>query len=109
MQLNISRKRQLQNPKFILVYIIVIELHMYTISHVVNYIPCNSCNLFDSTHAHRNTLSCNMLQMIIATQKPSCNASLQITPFFHSVFIRNVIGRCMAKLCYVCGGTKYMC
>jgi hypothetical protein len=82
MQLNFSYKRQLQNPKFLLVYIIVIELHMYTISHVINYIPCNSCNLFDSTHAHRNLLSCNMLQMIIATQKSSYKASCKLPHFF---------------------------
>ncbi len=46
-------------------YIIVIELqklHVYTISHIMNYIHCNSCKLFDNTHAHRNTLNCNELQ-----------------------------------------------
>jgi hypothetical protein len=51
-------------------YIVVIELqklHMYTISSMMNYIYCNSCDLFDNIHAHKNTSSCNELQMVIAT------------------------------------------
>jgi hypothetical protein len=39
------------------------KLHMYTISHMVNCIHCNSCNLSDNTQSYRNTLSCNELQM----------------------------------------------
>jgi hypothetical protein len=49
-------------------YILVIEmqkLHMYTISPMMNYIYCNPCNLFDNIHAHKNTSSCNELQMVI--------------------------------------------
>jgi hypothetical protein len=58
-------------------YILVIEmqkLHMYTISPMMNYIYCNPCNLFDNIHAHKNTSSCNELQMVIVIQKPSCKS-----------------------------------
>ncbi len=64
-------------------YIVVIEsheLHVYTISHTVSCILCNSCDLSNSTHTYKNTLSCNELQMVIATQNPNCKA-LQITFF----------------------------
>jgi hypothetical protein len=63
-------------------YIIVIELHMYTISHIVNCICWNSCNLSNNMHAHRNTLSCNELQMVIAIQKPSCKVTCKLPHFF---------------------------
>jgi hypothetical protein len=66
-------------------YIIVIKLqklHTYTISSMMNYIYCNSCSLFDNIHAHKNTSSCNELQMVIATQKPSCKS-----PHFFTVEI----------------------
>jgi hypothetical protein len=45
------------------------ELHRYMVSHTmnINYICCNSCDLFDSTHAHRNMLNCNELQMFIVS------------------------------------------
>ncbi len=45
------------------------------VSHMASCIYCNSCNLFDSTHAHTNMLNCNELQMFSATQKPNYNAS----------------------------------
>ncbi len=45
---------------------------MYTISHLVSCIYCNSCNLFNNIHICRNTLSCN---------------ELQITPFSHSAHL----------------------
>jgi hypothetical protein len=65
-------------------YIIVVELHklhMYMVSYMVSCIPCNSCNLPNSTHAHRNMLSCNELQMVIITQKPNCKAGFK-SPHF---------------------------
>ncbi len=65
-------------------YIIVVELHklhMYMVSYMVSCIPCNSCNLSNSTHTHKNMLTCNELQMIIATQKPNCKASFK-SPHF---------------------------
>jgi hypothetical protein len=37
------------------------EFHMYMVSHKVTYIHCNLCNLFDSTHTHRNMLSCKWM------------------------------------------------
>jgi len=63
-------------------YIVVIKLHMYAISHTMRCIYCNSYNFSDSTHVHRNTLSCNELQMVIATQKPSCKTSWKSPQFF---------------------------
>ncbi len=48
------------------------ELHMYTISHLVSCIHCNSCNLSNNIHIRRNTLNCN---------------ELQITPFSHSAHL----------------------
>jgi hypothetical protein len=76
-------------------YIVVIELqklHMYTISSMMNYICCNSCNLFDNIHAHKNTSSCNELQIVIATKKPRLKS-----PFFHSGINKqkNKSTRCM--------------
>ncbi len=59
---------------------------MYTISHMVNCIHCNSCNLFDNTQSYRNTLSCNELQMVIATQNPSCKVSCK-SPYFFIVIL----------------------
>jgi hypothetical protein len=55
---------------------------MYKVSHMVSCIHYNSCNLFNSTHAHTNTLNCNELQMVIATQKPNYNASCKSPHFF---------------------------
>jgi hypothetical protein len=52
-------------------WIIIIELHavhMYITSHMVGCICCNSCNLSNNFHAHRNMLNCNELQMVIAFQ-----------------------------------------
>jgi hypothetical protein len=52
-------------------YIIVIELHelhMYMVSHAKSCIYCNSSDILDSTHARRNTLSCNELQIINVIQ-----------------------------------------
>jgi hypothetical protein len=57
------------------------KLHMYTISHMVNCIHCNSCNLSDNIQSYRNTLNCNELQIIIAIKKPSCKANCK-SPFF---------------------------
>jgi hypothetical protein len=40
-------------------YIIVTklnELHMYTISHTMNCICWNSCDLFDSIHNHKKSI-----------------------------------------------------
>jgi len=59
------------------------ELHMYTVSHMVSCILCNSCDLSDSIHTYKNTLSCNELQMVIATQNPNCKASCK-SPFSHN-------------------------
>jgi hypothetical protein len=56
-------------------YITVIDLHMYTISCIVNYIHSNSCDLSNNIHTHKNMLSCNELQMVIPTLKPNCEAS----------------------------------
>jgi hypothetical protein len=39
-------------------YIVVIKLHMYAISHTMRCICCNSYNLSNITHVHRNILSC---------------------------------------------------
>ncbi len=66
-------------------YIIVTnlhELHMYMVSYMVSCIPCNSCDLSNSTHVHRNMLSCNELQMVIVTQKPNCKVSFKSPHFF---------------------------
>ncbi len=52
-------------------YIIVTELHklhMYMVSHAKNCIYCNSFDLLNNTHVHRNTLNCNELQIIIVIQ-----------------------------------------
>ncbi len=58
------------------------ELHMYTISHMVNCIPCNSFDLFNNIHTHKNVLNCNEMQMVIATQKPICKVSYKSPHFF---------------------------
>jgi hypothetical protein len=65
-------------------YIVVIELHKlhaHTISHTMNYIYCNSCNLFDNIHAYKNMLNCNELQIVIAIKKPNCKVNYK-SPFF---------------------------
>jgi hypothetical protein len=72
-------------------YIIVIKLHMYTISHIVSYIHCNSYNLSNNTHPYRNTLSYNELQMVIVTKKPSCKASCKSTHFLIVPFLLSAI------------------
>jgi hypothetical protein len=72
-------------------YIIITKLHMYTISHIVSYIHCNSCNLSNNTHPHRNTLCYNELQMVIVTQKPSCKASCKSPHFLIVLFLLSVI------------------
>jgi hypothetical protein len=80
-------------------YIIVNELHklhMYIVSHIVNCIYCNLCDLFDNTHTHKNMLSCNELQMVIATQKPSCKTSY-ISPHFLKVASHDLIMEIMQK------------
>ncbi len=64
---------------------------MYTISHIVSYIHCNSCNLSNNTHPHRNTLCYNELQMVIVTQKPSCKASCKSPHFLIVLFLLSVI------------------
>jgi hypothetical protein len=66
-------------------YIVVIELHelhMYIFSHMVSCILCNSFDLSNNIHAHRNVLNCNEMQMVIATQKPSCKFSCKLPHFF---------------------------
>jgi len=66
-------------------YIIVIELHelhMYKVLHTMNYIRCNSCDLFDNIHTCRNTLSWDELQMVIAIQKPNCKTRCKSPHFF---------------------------
>ncbi len=42
----------------------------------------NSCNLSNNTHNHRNMLSCDELQMVIATQKPNRKASCKLPHYF---------------------------
>jgi len=73
-------------------YIVVTKLHICTISHIVSYIHCNSCNLSNNIHPHRNTLSYNELQMVTVTQKPSCKASYKsphflIVPFLSMITV----------------------
>jgi hypothetical protein len=58
------------------------ELHMYMVSHMVNYIHYNSYDLSNSIHSHKNTLSYNELQMVIAIQKTDCKASYKSVHFF---------------------------
>ncbi len=55
---------------------------MYMISHTVTCICCNSCNFSNNIHAHRNTLRCNELQMVITSQKPNCKANCKLAHFF---------------------------
>jgi hypothetical protein len=64
---------------------------MYTISHIMSYIHCNSCNLSNNTHPHRKTSSYNELQMVIVTQKPSCKASCKSPHFLIVPFLLSVI------------------
>lgn len=59
---------------------------MYTISHIVTCICCNSCNLFNITQTHRNTLSCNDLQMVITIQKPNFKANCK-SPHFSQCLV----------------------
>ncbi len=62
------------------------ELHMYIVSHTMNCIHCNSCDLSDNTHVYRNMLSCNELQMLVATEKSSYKANCK-SPYFLIVVI----------------------
>jgi hypothetical protein len=85
-------------------YIIVIELHklhMYTVSHMASCIHYNSCNLSDNTHIHKNMLSCNELQMVIATQKPSCKASCKSFhfPIYVHYHLRQVLHIGTLRMC----------
>jgi len=57
------------------------ELHMYMVSHMVNYIHYNSYDLSNSTHTHKNTLSYNELQMVITIQKTNCKVSYKSLHF----------------------------
>jgi hypothetical protein len=41
----------------------------------------HSCNLFNSIHTYRNTISCNELQMVITTQKSNCKTSYKSPNF----------------------------
>ncbi len=73
-------------------YIVVIELHelhMYIVSHyIVHCICCNSCNLSNITHAYKNTLSYNELQMSYKLSLQFKNPIARLVtnhPFFHSV------------------------
>jgi hypothetical protein len=55
-------------------YIVVTKLHMYTISHIVNHICYNSCDLSNSSHTYRNMLSCKWsLQLKNPIPKPIAN------------------------------------
>jgi hypothetical protein len=57
--------------------------HWNMVSHMVNYICCNSYNLSNNIHTHKNMLNCNELQMVITTQKPNYKA-ITSHPIFHS-------------------------
>ncbi len=52
---------ELYNNCFYMVVIKLNELHMYTVSHMMNYIHYNSYDLSNNTHTHKNTLSCKWL------------------------------------------------
>jgi hypothetical protein len=78
-------------------YIVVFklhELHMYIVSHTMNCIHCSSCNLFNSTHTCRKYVELqwivNELQMVIATQKPSCKVSCKSLHFLIVQFDDNI-------------------
>jgi hypothetical protein len=58
------------------------ELHMYIVSHMMNYIHYNSYDLSNNTHIHKNTLSYKELQMVIAIQKTNYKASYKSFHFF---------------------------
>jgi hypothetical protein len=58
------------------------ELHMYIVSHMVNYIHYNLYDLSNNTQIHKNTLNYNELQMVIAIQKTNCKASYKSLHFF---------------------------
>jgi hypothetical protein len=58
------------------------ELHMYTISHTMSCIHCNSCDLSNGTHVYKNMLNCNELQMVIVTQKSNYKANCKSLHFF---------------------------
>jgi hypothetical protein len=75
-------------------YIIIIKLHkldVCIVSHMVSCIHYNSYDLFDNTHTRRNTLSCNELQMVIATQKLNCKANYQSPHFLIVPIYKNNI------------------
>jgi len=57
------------------------KLHMYMVSHIVNYIYVVTYVTCFITLTHKNMLSFNELQMVISTQKPSCKTSY-ISPHF---------------------------
>jgi hypothetical protein len=78
---------ELHNSYFYIIVIELHELHMYTISHMVSCIPCNSFDLSDSIHARRNALNCNEMQMVIAIQKPNCKVSSK-SPLFLIVWTK---------------------
>jgi hypothetical protein len=48
------------------------ELHMYMVSHMMTYIHCNWCNLFDSTHTYNNMSSCKWMA------NSHCNSKIQL-------------------------------
>jgi hypothetical protein len=50
---------ELHNSSFYMVITKLHELHMYIVSYTMCCIHFNSCDLFNSTHVHRNTLNCN--------------------------------------------------
>jgi len=63
-------------------YIIVTKLHELHMYMVLYMMSCNSCDLSNSTHVHKNMLSRNELQMVIVIQKPNCKVSFKSPHFF---------------------------
>jgi hypothetical protein len=65
------------------------DLHMYIVSHTMSCICCSSCNLFNNTHTHKKYVELqwivNELQIVIATQKPSCKVSCKS---FHFLIVQ---------------------
>jgi hypothetical protein len=71
-------------------YTVVIELHdlhMFIFSHMVSCILCNSFDLSNNIHIRRNALNCDEIQMVIATQKPSCKITCK-SPHFLIVWTK---------------------
>ncbi len=72
------------------------KLHMYMVSHIMSYMRCNSCDLSNNIHTHRNRLNYNVsLQLKNLVARLAAN---------HSIFSQC---SCFPNICNLIASFKY--